>query len=85
MDKASYETYETDRDYDSMEQQDTAVAERVRYVIYVSLYWYLKNRRLLLALGLILKKHLYKIVAWADIIHLYEPRKILFIIDPEQW
>ena len=40
MDKASYETYETDRDYDSMEQQDTAVAERVRYVIYVSLYFY---------------------------------------------
>ena len=30
MDKASYETYETDRDYDSMEQQDTAMPEKVR-------------------------------------------------------
>ena len=33
---AAYETYETDRDYDTMEQQDATAAERVIY-FYVSL------------------------------------------------
>ena len=34
---AAYETYETDKDYDTMEMQNTSAAERVIYIFTVIL------------------------------------------------
>ena len=41
---AAYETYETDKDYDTMEMENTSAAERVLYILIILLRRNVFNR-----------------------------------------